>query len=100
MRFKRELLTDSWTTQVDKLETALTKADFGAGKDCLIIAREVVEDGQLHVVIVKNKESALRVSDWSPPVTQEDGSFHYTCTFRLASTDHIVESITAMARQV
>ena len=92
---ERELLTDSWTAQVAALEAALNRVDLGNCDGCRIVCSEVHQAGQLHVTIVKTRET-MCVSGWSLPMRQADGGIRYTRQFALESTDAMVKHIRDM----
>jgi hypothetical protein len=74
---KHKLLTESWTADVEALETAIRrfKADGPRANDCQVVFFEIVGDAHLHVNVM-HKHPTMTVSGWAGPASLPDGFVH------------------------
>ncbi len=74
---KHKLLTGSWTTEVEALETAIGRFHTGRPltNDCEVVFFEVVRDGHLHVNVT-HKHVTRGVSGWAGPASLPQGFVH------------------------
>lgn len=74
---EHQLLTSSWTAQVEALETAVGrfKADRPLTNDCQVMFFEIVGDRQLHVNVT-HRYSTRPVGGWAGPGTVAGGFVH------------------------
>jgi hypothetical protein len=73
----RKLLTDSWTADVDTLETAIEgfNADARLQSECHVAFFEIVRDGDLHVNVT-HPYLTRAVSGWAGPASVATGFVH------------------------
>jgi hypothetical protein len=73
----RNLLTNTWTADVDALEAAVKRfpVDQRLVNDCQVAFFEVAGDGQLHVNVTHRQET-LGVRGWAGPAHMTDGFVH------------------------
>jgi hypothetical protein len=73
----RKLLTDSWTADVDTVETAVGrfKPDAAVRNDCEVVFFEVARDGDLHVNVT-HKYQTRTVRGWAGPASLPRGFVH------------------------
>ena len=74
---RHTLLTDSWTAEVEELETAIGrfKPDRSLTNDCQIVFFEIVGDGQLHINVT-NRYQTMAVRGWAGPASLPRGFVH------------------------
>ena len=92
----RNLLTGSWTADVDALETAIGRltSHRPLTNDCRVALFEVVEDGDLHVNVThRQKTQAAR--GWAGPGVLPQGFVHNR-TFGDMPPNEIVRHIREM----
>jgi hypothetical protein len=90
---KHELLTGSWTADVDALEAAIGrfKTRRPLKNDCRVVFFEIVRDERLHVNVTHRHQTAA-VRGWAGPASLPDGFVHNR-TFDDASPARIVRHI-------
>jgi len=73
----RNLLTGSWTADVQTLETAVRhfKSDPAVTNDCHVAFFEIARDRDLHVNVTHARET-IAVSGWAGPAKVADGFVH------------------------
>jgi hypothetical protein len=74
---RHKLLTDSWTTAVEILETAVEKftSERPLLNPCRVVFFEIAGDGQLHVNVTHQQET-IAVKGWAGPGRLPDGFVH------------------------
>jgi len=74
---RHHLLTDSWTTAVEDLETAIRrfKTDGHVANPCEVMCFEIAGDGHLHVNVT-HRHATKSVSGWAGPGHLPDGFVH------------------------
>jgi hypothetical protein len=74
---RHHLLTDSWTSDVEDLETAIGrfKTDRNVVNQCEVMFFEIAGDGQLHVNVT-HQHATKTVSGWAGPGHIPDGFIH------------------------
>src|ERR1700694_3566416 len=72
-----KLLTSSWTSDVQALETAIGRftADRPLTNDCQVVFFEIAGDGQLHVNVTHQHQTRA-VRGWAGPAKLPDGFVH------------------------
>jgi len=73
----RKLLTDSWSADVDTLETAIERfnADASLKNECQVAFFEIVRDGDLHVNVT-HRHPTRAVTGWAGPADVATGYVH------------------------
>jgi hypothetical protein len=73
----RNLLTDSWTADVEILEDAIQHfhADRARAQDCRVAFFEIARDRNLHVNVT-HTHSTVAVSGWAGPANLPEGFVH------------------------
>lgn len=74
---KHMLLTGSWTSAVEALETAVGrfKADRPLTNDCQVVFFEIARDAQLHVNVT-HRHQTMAVRGWAGPGSLPEGFVH------------------------
>ena len=74
---RHTLLTDSWTADVDTLETAVRKFHAGGrpANDCHVAFFEIAGDANLHVNVVHTRATTTKLG-WSGPGDVPGGFVH------------------------
>lgn len=74
---KHKLLTDSWTTDVKALETAVERFtdDRTSPNHCEVVFFEIGGDEHLHVNVT-HKHRTTAVTGWAGPARLRDGFVH------------------------
>ena len=74
---KHKLLTDSWTSDVEALETAVGRfrADRTLPNDCEVVFFEIGGDGHLHVNVT-HRHQTTAVTGWAGPASLREGFVH------------------------
>jgi len=77
VKTKHNLLTTSWTANVETLETAIRRfAPGGAlANDCQVAFFEIAGDDQLHVNVT-HQHPTTAISGWAGPANLPDGFVH------------------------
>lgn len=72
-----KLLTSSWTSEVEALETAVARfnEDRPVTNDCLVAFFEIARDDQLHVNVT-HKYPTRTAPGWAGPARVPDGFVH------------------------
>ena len=73
----RNLLTDTWTTDVSEMEDAIQcfTADRNLWDDCHVAFFEIAHDPSLHVNVT-HKHPTAEVSGWAGPADRPEGFVH------------------------
>ena len=74
---RHQLLSDSWTADVEKLEWAIGrfKADPNVANNCEVVLFEIAGDGRLHCNVT-HRHATKTVSGWLGPGHVHDGFVH------------------------
>jgi hypothetical protein len=74
---KHNLLTDSWTSDVEALEAAIGRfqADRPITNDCQVVFFEIVRDRHLHVNVT-HRHQTIEVRGWAGPAKLPSGFVH------------------------
>jgi hypothetical protein len=74
---RHQLLTDSWTTDVENLERAIScfEADANVAISCEVVFFEIAGDASLHCNVTHRHETKA-VSGWTGPGHMPDGFVH------------------------
>jgi hypothetical protein len=74
---RHTLLTDSWTADVEALETAIGrfKSERPLTNDCQIALFEIARDAHLHVNVT-HRYATRKVRGWAGPASVPDGFVH------------------------
>jgi len=73
-----KLLTGSWTSDVEAMETAIGRFKIGkrpSTNDCRIVFFEIPHDAGLHVNVT-HSHATKQVAGWSGPADTADGFVH------------------------
>ena len=72
-----KLLTSSWTSDVEMLETAIGRftAERPLANDCQVVFFEIAGDDQLHVNVT-HQHPTMAVRGWAGPARLPDGFVH------------------------
>ena len=92
-----KLLTNSWTEDVEILETAVGrfKADRAPGNDCQVVLFEMERDPLLHVNVT-HKYRTKRVRGWAGPGSLPQGFVHNRTFGQAQPTERIVRHVREM----
>ena len=92
----RNLLTDSWTADVETMTTAIGRFTFprGPANQCRVSFFEIARDGDLHVNVTHRHETRA-ASGWLGPGVVSTGFVHNR-TFHGATPAEIVRHIREM----
>jgi hypothetical protein len=84
---RHQLLSDSWTAGVEKLEWAIGrfKADSNVPNNCEVVFFEIAGDGHLHCNVT-HRHATKAVTGWAGPGLVPDGFVHNR---RFGDTPHI-----------
>ena len=74
---RHQLLSDSWTADVENLERAIGRfrADPNAANNCEVVFFEIVGDGELHCNVT-HRHATETISGWAGPGQVADGFVH------------------------
>lgn len=74
---RRQLLSDSWTVDVENLEWAIGrfKADRDVANNCQVVLFEIAGDGHLHCNVT-HRHATKTVDGWAGPGRVPDGFVH------------------------
>ena len=74
---RHELLSDSWTADVENLERAIGRfrVDPNAANNCEVVCFEIVGDAHLHCNVT-HRHATKTVRGWSGPGQVADGFVH------------------------
>jgi hypothetical protein len=74
---RHQLLSDSWTADVENLECAIGrfKADPDVGNNCKVVFFEIAGDGHLHCNVT-HRHATKTVTGWAGPGHLHDGFVH------------------------
>lgn len=74
---RHKLLTSSWTSDVETLETAIGRftADRPLANDCQVVFFEIPRDSHLHVNVT-HEHQTMAVRGWAGPARLPDGFVH------------------------
>jgi hypothetical protein len=77
IRTTQNLLTDSWTANVEEVETAIEhfKSDGTLKNDCHVAFFEIPRDADLHVNVT-HKHQTMTASGWIGPAIVPGGFVH------------------------
>jgi hypothetical protein len=77
VKTKHKLVTDSWTADVEALETAVGRFEEGRTlpNDCQVVFFELGGDGHLHVNVT-HKYQTTGVIGWAGPASLHEGFVH------------------------
>jgi hypothetical protein len=92
-----KLLTDTWTANVEALETAVGRfrADPAPSNDCHIVLFEMVRDRHLHVNVT-HKYPTKSVPGWAGPASLPQGFVHNRTFSGTEPTGQIVRHVRDM----
>ena len=92
-----KLLTDSWTDDVEIVETAVGRfrADHAPGNDCQVVLFEMARDRHLHVNVTHNYVTKT-VPGWAGPGPRPQGFVHNRTFSEAEPTDRIVRHVRDM----
>ena len=92
-----KLLTNSWTADVDALETAVGgfRTDHAPSNDCHVVLFEIVSDGHLHVNVT-HKFPTKSVPGWAGPASLAGGFVHNRRFSEAQPTSQIVRHVREM----
>lgn len=87
---RHQLLTDTWTADVEKLEWAIGrfKADPNGFNNCEVVLFEIVGDGHLHCNVT-HRHATKTVRGWAGPGHVPDGFVHNRRFSETPQTDMI-----------
>lgn len=93
---RRKLLTDSWASDVEALETSIErmKADSPLADDCSVVFFEVAGDRQLHVNVT-HEHATITAAGWSGPGNVPDGFVHNR-RFQRRQSNQVIQHVRAM----
>ena len=97
IRTTRKLLTDSWTADVEALETAVGrfKTDHVPRNDCHVALFEMARDGHLHVNVTHTYPTKS-VPGWAGPASLPEGFVHNRRFSEAQPTGQIVRHVREM----
>src|SRR4051812_7474110 len=97
IRTTHTLLTDSWTADVQTVETALGRfpIDAATNNDCQVAFFEMARDGHLHVNVT-HQHPTKNVPGWSGPATLPRGFVHNRTFNDEQSSGEILRHVRAM----
>ena len=74
---RHQLLSDSWTSDVEKLERAIGRfnADWNMANNCEVVFFEIAGDEHLHVNVT-HKYATKSLRGWAGPGSMPDGFIH------------------------
>jgi hypothetical protein len=92
-----KLLTDSWTEDVEIVETAVGRfrADHAPSNDCQVVLFEMARDRHLHVNVT-HKHPTKSVPGWAGPANLPQGFVHNRTFSEAQPTDRIVRHLRDM----
>jgi hypothetical protein len=92
-----KLLTRSWTTDVEALETAVGRfrTDHAPANDCQVVLFEIVRDAHLHVNVT-HRYPTRSVPGWAGPASLPHGFVHNRRFSEGEPTDRIVRHVRDM----
>ena len=92
-----KLLTDSWTDDVEIVETAVGRfrADNAPRNDCQVVLFEMARDRLLHVNVTHTYRTR-RVPGWAGPGERPQGFAHNRTFCEAEPTDRIVRHLRDM----
>jgi hypothetical protein len=92
-----KLLTDSWTGDVEFVETAVRRfrKEHVPGNDCHIVLFEILRDSHLHVNVIHSYQTKS-VPGWAGPAKLPQGYVHNRAFSEAQSTERIVGHIREM----
>jgi hypothetical protein len=92
-----KLLTDSWTADVETVETAVGRfrADHARSNDCQVVLFEMERDRHLHVNVT-HKHQTKSAPGWAGPGRLPRGFVHNRTFSEAQSSDHILRHVRDM----
>ena len=93
----RRLLTGSWNTDVDAVETAVRrfKTDGAPGNDCQVVMFEMAHDQHLHVNVTHRYQTRI-ARGWAGPGSLPQGFVHNRTFSAAQPTGQIVRYVREM----
>ena len=96
LKTKHKLISDSWTADVEALETAIGRftEDRTHPNDCEVAFFEIEGDGRLHVNVT-HRHQTTTATGWAGPASLREGFVHNR-TFGETPPGQLLRAIRAM----